>query len=59
LLDFGLDEVQILHVLFWHVGVTNRYLSTVVREISTVGANVREDAGLSEHLRAKAYALYW
>jgi hypothetical protein len=59
LLDFGVNEVQILHVLFQHVGVTNRYLSTVVKEISTVRPNVTEDAGLSGQLRAKAYALYW
>jgi hypothetical protein len=59
LLDFAVDEVQILHVLFRHVGLTGRYLSTMISEVSTIGGSAREDEGLSRQLRAKAYALYW
>jgi hypothetical protein len=59
LLDFGVDEVQILHVVFRHIGLTDRYLSSMVKEVSTVGENSNEDETLSSQLRAKAFALYW
>lgn len=59
LLDFQVDEVQILHSMFRYLGVTHRYLSTTVEEVSTVGDDSNEDEPLSRQLQTKAYALYW
>lgn len=59
LLDFQVSEVQALHVLFSHLGISVRYLSTTVREVSRVGDDAVEDEELSQELQAKAYALYW
>lgn len=59
LLDFQVDEVQILHVVFQHLGLTHRYLSTKVKEVSRVDADSSENETLSHQLQAKAYALYW
>jgi hypothetical protein len=59
LLDFGVSEVQCLHGVFEYMGLTKRYLSNVVEEVSSVGENCLEDGELSRLLRAKAYALYW
>jgi hypothetical protein len=59
LLDFGVHEVQSLHAIFQHMGMTHRYLSAAVREVSTVGDLLIEDEQLSQQLHDKAYALYW
>ncbi|KAH6212673.1 hypothetical protein HBI42_148920 [Parastagonospora nodorum] len=58
LLDFDVHEVQILHVVFEHMGLTQRYLSAMVREVSMVGETLLKDEQLSQQLHAKAYALY-
>jgi len=59
LLDFDVHEVQILHVVFNHMGLTHRYLSAMVREVSMVGETRLADGQLSQQLHARAYALYW
>jgi hypothetical protein len=59
LLDFRTDEVQILHRLFQYLGITDRYISTTVTEVSTINGDSIEDEDLSQQLRTKAYALYW
>ena len=59
LLDFRVDEVSSLHVLFRHFEIDTRYLSASVKEASTVGNDFSENECLSRELRAKAYALYW
>jgi hypothetical protein len=59
LLDFSLEESQILDSLFRHLGLVNRYLSGAVKETSVVGEGALEDQALSQELRAKAYGLYW
>jgi hypothetical protein len=59
LLDFDVDEVQILHLVFQYLGLTSRYLSSIVTEVSTVGTDSIENEELSLKLRAKAYALFW
>lgn len=59
LLDFRVEEVQILHSLFVYLDLADRYLSVIVEEVSTVGADSVTNDELSEQLRAKAYALYW
>jgi hypothetical protein len=59
LLDFQLDEVSMLHPMFQRLGISHRYLSNVVEEISTVGEDSHVDEILSQQLVAKAYALYW
>ncbi|KAH4095486.1 hypothetical protein HBH46_167370 [Parastagonospora nodorum] len=58
LLDFDVHEVQILHVVFEYMGLTKRYLSAMVREVSMVGETLLKDEQLSQQLHAKAYALY-
>lgn len=59
LLDFQVHEVQALHKMFQQVGLTHRYLSFMVREVSTAGENCIEHEGFSQQLQNKAYALYW
>jgi hypothetical protein len=59
LLDFKIHEVQSLHVIFRHMGLTHRYLSSMVKEVSTVGDSCNENETLSKQIQAKAYALYW
>lgn len=59
LLDFDVEEVQLLHPIFKHLRLTKRYLSNLVKEVSTVGDDTRVDNKLSRQLVAKAYALYW
>lgn len=59
LLDLQVHEVQSLHTVFLHLGLTQRYLSAIVKEVSTVGEGLTEDETLSKQLHAKAYALYW
>lgn len=59
LLDFDVHEVQILHVVFDHMGLTQRYLSSIVREVSVVGETLVEDEQLSQQLNVRACALYW
>jgi hypothetical protein len=59
LLDLQIHEVQILHVVFMHLGLTDRYLSLTVKEVSTIGVDFSDDKPLSLQLQAKAYALYW
>jgi hypothetical protein len=59
LLDFQLDEVSMLHTMFQRLGISHRYLSNVVEEVSTVGEDSHVDKILSQQLVAKAYALYW
>lgn len=58
-LDFKIDEMQILDVMFQHLGLTSRYLSVAVVEGSSVEDEVRVDQALSCQLQNKAYALYW
>jgi hypothetical protein len=59
LLDLGVSEVQCLHGVFEYMGLTKRYLSSVVEEVSSIGGSCEENKRLSRLLRAKAYALYW
>jgi hypothetical protein len=59
LLDFKVAEVQILHVIFSYLGLTQRYLSALVSEESMIGDETLEDETLSIQLREKAYALLW
>jgi hypothetical protein len=59
LLDLQVHEVQTLHIVFMHLGLTDRYLSSTVKEVSTVGVDFSDDEPLSLQLQAKAYALYW
>ncbi|CAO2653065.1 Nn.00g024760.m01.CDS01 [Neocucurbitaria sp. VM-36] len=58
LLDFQVDEVQTLHIVFQHLELTNRYLSTIVKEVSRVGPDYSEIESLSQQLQFRAYALY-
>ncbi|KAF1842835.1 uncharacterized protein K460DRAFT_367777 [Cucurbitaria berberidis CBS 394.84] len=58
LLDFRVDEVQILHAVFQHLGLQSRYLSVMVQEVSRVGVDSSENESLSTELQSKAYALY-
>ncbi|KAF2825039.1 hypothetical protein CC86DRAFT_420454 [Ophiobolus disseminans] len=57
LLAFELDDVQMLHAMFEHLGLTGRYLSNTIKEVSTV-EDSHENVTLSRQLQAKAYALY-
>lgn len=59
LLDFTLDQTQILDIVFDFLGLTQHYLSRVVGEVSTVGEDAVVNDMLSRQLQAKAYALYW
>jgi len=59
LLDFSVEEVQIMNVMFTHIGVKRYYLSSLVVEKSTVEDDSEEDGALTQQLQAKAYALYW
>lgn len=59
LLDFTVEEVQILNVMFNYLALGHRYLSTLVTERSAVGEEMQEDTGLSQQLQNEAYALYW
>jgi len=59
LLDFSVEEVQIMNVMFEHLGIQKYYLSSLVSEKSEINGEVKEDDGLSNELRDKAYALYW
>lgn len=59
LLDFEVHEVQSLNTLFQSMGLSLRYLSSMVEEHSTVSDRFDENAALSGQLQAKAYALYW
>ncbi|KAF1938515.1 hypothetical protein EJ02DRAFT_457780 [Clathrospora elynae] len=58
LLDFTVEEVQIMDAMFQYMGLENRYLSANVREESSIRDDVNEDDLLSQYLQAKAYALY-
>ncbi|UPX10550.1 uncharacterized protein EKO05_0001202 [Ascochyta rabiei] len=58
LLDFQIHEAQIMHTMFRHLGLTHRYLSTGVKEVSVVGDGATEDEELSRQLQSKAYGLY-
>jgi hypothetical protein len=59
LLDFRVHEVQSLHVVFQFMALTHRYLSSAVKEASSILGSCIEDERLSHQLQAKAYALYW
>jgi hypothetical protein len=59
LLDFSLEDVQILDTVFRFMKVTHRYLSNAVDEVSTVGEDAVRNETLERALQAKAYALYW
>lgn len=59
LLDFSVEEVQIMNVMFEHLDIQKYYLSSLVSEKSDIEGDVEEDDGLSNELRNKAYALYW
>ncbi|KAH7070360.1 hypothetical protein BKA63DRAFT_605622 [Paraphoma chrysanthemicola] len=58
LLDFQLHETQIMHTMFTHLGLTHRYLSAMVKEVSAVGELTLVDDQLSRELQLKAYGLY-
>ncbi|KAI4920156.1 hypothetical protein J4E90_002296 [Alternaria incomplexa] len=58
LLDFSVEEVQIMNVMFTHIGIKRYYLSSLVVEKSTVEDDSEEDDELSKQLQVKAYALY-
>ncbi|KAH6642718.1 hypothetical protein C7974DRAFT_469017 [Boeremia exigua] len=58
LLDFQVHEAQIMHTMFRHLGLTHRYLSTAVKEVSVVGDGAIENEELSKQLQSKAYGLY-
>ncbi|RAR05911.1 hypothetical protein DDE83_007182 [Stemphylium lycopersici] len=58
LLDFTVEEVQILNAVFSYLALDHRYLSAMVTERSAVGDEMQEDTGLSRQLQNKAYALY-
>jgi len=59
LLDFALEEVQILDTVFRHMGITHRYLSTAINEVSSVADDAVQNEALEQALQTKAYALYW
>lgn len=59
LLDFSIEEVHILNTLFGYLGLSDKYLSHVVAEVSTVSEDAGEDQGLTRAFRYKAHALYW
>jgi hypothetical protein len=59
LLDFQVHDTQIMHTMFQHLGLTHRYLSMMVKEVSVVGDGANEEEALSRQLQAKAYGLYW
>ncbi len=59
LLDVSVNEVQSLHLLFQHLRITDRYISELVQEVSTVGDDATEHENLTKKLQEKAYALYW
>jgi hypothetical protein len=58
-LDFTVEEVQIMNVMFEHLDIQKYYLSSLVVEKSNIEGDVEEDSSLSERLQDKAYALYW
>ncbi|KAH7082057.1 hypothetical protein FB567DRAFT_581505 [Paraphoma chrysanthemicola] len=58
LLDFQIHETQIMHTMFTHLGLTHRYLSAMVEEVSAVGELTLVDERLSRELQLKAYGLY-
>ncbi|KAI8941154.1 hypothetical protein NX059_002391 [Plenodomus lindquistii] len=58
LLDFTVAEVHILHGLFQRTGLTYRYLSAAVEQVSTVDCDALPEPVLSAGLQAKAYALF-
>ncbi|KAI4933089.1 hypothetical protein J4E85_003492 [Alternaria conjuncta] len=58
LLDFSVEEVQIMNVMFTHTGIKRYYLSSLVVEKSTVEEDSEEDDALTQQLQVKAYALY-
>ncbi|KAF2654846.1 hypothetical protein K491DRAFT_599984 [Lophiostoma macrostomum CBS 122681] len=58
LLDFSIEETQILDVMFRHLGLTHRYLSTAITEETSAGAAVCMDHPLSRQLNDRAFALY-
>ncbi len=59
LLDFSVEEVQIMNVMFEYMDVGRHYLSSLVVEESTVEGDAEEDEDLTQQLQARAYALYW
>ncbi|KAJ8108745.1 hypothetical protein OPT61_g7958 [Boeremia exigua] len=58
LLDFDVDEVPLLDVIFRKLGLTSRYLSNAIVEQSGVGDESLMNPTLSRQLQARAYALY-
>jgi hypothetical protein len=59
LLDFELDDMQTMNSVFMRLGLSHRYLSQLIKEVSTIGDDVQGDEGLTLQLQMKAYALYW
>lgn len=59
LLDFTLEQTQILDKVFGFLGLKEHYLSNIVREESTVGEDAVVSDILSQQLQDKAYPLYW
>jgi hypothetical protein len=59
LLDFTPEQTSILDPIFKRLGLTRRYLTNAVEEVSKVGEDAEESTSLSKLLQRKAYALYW
>ncbi|KAF2875580.1 hypothetical protein BDV95DRAFT_278391 [Massariosphaeria phaeospora] len=58
LLDFSLSESQIMDNFFQRLGLSRRYLSVAVQEVSAVGESFTESEMLGKEVRTKAYALF-
>jgi len=59
LLDFSLEEVQVLHPLIETLGLGSRYLSRNVKEVSELSANPDRNDELTSELQSRAYGFYW
>jgi hypothetical protein len=59
LLNFTVEEVQMLSTIFHYLKLEGSYLSVMVTEESTVGGDAHIDNVLSQEVQDKAYALYW
>jgi hypothetical protein len=51
--------MQTMNSVFMRLGLSHRYLSQLIKEVSTIGDDVQGDEGLTLQLQMKAYALYW
>ncbi|KAF2020387.1 hypothetical protein BU24DRAFT_487023 [Aaosphaeria arxii CBS 175.79] len=58
LLEFDIEETQIMNMMFRNLGIAHRYLSEVVAEESSIGDEIKVEEKLSNEFCNKAYALY-